>query len=170
MKININEKLKNSILNYIPKKYSNLEKAIFIYHQLCLKLNYSLEFFLDEEKFTQKYASLDYIEKVNGEDVNEVVCFSFNAIFVQLLIDAGICDNTAMYLNKIYSTLDNCLYPVHNSVILTIDNNKYVVDSTVGVLDKNDLTLSKYSTHKLTGWDIMHNLENIDEKKEILNI
>ena len=156
MKVEINEILKNDILNKLPHNYSNLEKALFIYNQLCLRLNYSLEYFLDEEKFTNKFSSLEYIKQVDGKNVCDVVCFTFNAIFVELLIEAKICNETEMYKNRIVDVLNKKIYSVHNGLILNIDNVDYYIDATAGVLDKNDLTLLKYSLNKISGWQLYH--------------
>ncbi len=146
----VNSKLKDNIFSRIPKNYSNLEKAIFIYYELCKTLNYSISYLLGGTRATNWFTNIDNIKKVDGEKCKDVVCFTFNAIYAKLLIEAGICnesvlDNISVENNKQFSTK-------HLPLIINIDGFKYVVDSSNGVFDNNDLTLSKYSTHQLCGW------------------
>ncbi len=147
----INEKLKNDILSRIPKGYSNLEKAIFIYYELCKKLQYSLDFYINKISTTQYFKNPENLKYVNGEDNNEVVCFTFNAIFAKLLQLANICDKNPLL--QIRFTDNGTFSSNHYDLRLIIDGNAFSVDATFGVLDYNDLVLSKYSSYTLEGWE-----------------
>lgn len=149
--IKVNEKLEKDILSRLPKKYSNLEKAIFIYYELCKKLNYSLDYFLNRNLVSDFFVNVDNLKYVNGETNSDVVCFTFNAILAKILYDAKICDENP--LNQIHFFEDGLLSDWHDDLRLVIDGEKFSVDATLGVLDNNDLTLSKYSTYLLDGWE-----------------
>lgn len=147
--LKVNKKLESEILGKIPENYSNLEKAIFIYYELCKKLNYSLAYFLNDTEATNRILNVKNIENVDGDKNTEVVCFTFNAILAKLLVTAKICDESALS-NVVID--NNQFSPHHIPLVINIDGFNYIVDSSKGVFDNNDLTLSKYSTHKLTGW------------------
>ena len=153
----ISDTLKNKILLKIPEDYSNIEKAIFIYYELCKTLQYSIEYFIDESNNKEKFINIENLKYVDGEQNKNVVCFTFNAIFLKLLDEAGIC-NVVDYNGVLES--DNNFSSRHNSATFIIDGTEYNVDATFGILYDNDLTLSKYSTHRLQGWS---DCENIDE-------
>lgn len=148
--IKVNEKLKNDILGRLPKDYSDLEKAIFIYYELCKKLNYSLDYLVNNDEAQKWLMNIENIEKVDGTTNNEVVCFTFNTIFAKLLFEAQICDESIF--SSILIDENGMFSPRHMPLVVKIDGFNYIVDSSKGVFDNNDLTLAKYSTHKLNGW------------------
>lgn len=154
----INDKLKNKILSKLPEDYSKIEKAVFIYYELCKTLQYSIEYFIDESNNKDKFTNIENLKNVDGEQNKNVVCFTFNAIFLKLLDEAGICD--AIDYNGVLGKNNN-FSSAHDSACFIIDGIVYNVDATFGILDNNDLTLSKYSTHRLSGWDDCQNLNEI---------
>ncbi len=137
----INEKLKKAVLENMPKGYSNLEKALYIYGQLCQKLEYSYDYFLDETSHIDFFIEPDNIKLIDGLDKKEVVCYTFNPIFLQMLVDEGICDKEV--LNQI-KMQDDVFAIDHESLTLSFDDEDYTFDSTKGVIDNNDLVLSQY--------------------------
>lgn len=150
--VKINETLQNDILSSIPADYSKLEKAIFIYRELCKKLEYSMDFFLDRDKTLQYFITTKNIEKVDGIHNKDVVCFTFNVIFIELLYAAKLCDTETFTGFYPFSYSEDVLDFMHKPVYVAVDGYSYLVDATFGIIDNNDLTLSKYSTHKLQGW------------------
>jgi len=161
-KVKVNDKLKDSILSTIPENYSNLEKALYIYKQLCTKLQYSMDYFIDERSVKTHYTNIDNLQLVDGETNKDVVCFTFNAILGELLLEANVCER----INFDYGRDTNRFSFVHDSVYVTIDGKEYDIDATYGILDNNDLTLSKYSSHRPKGWIAC---DNNQEAKESLD-
>ncbi|MBO5884528.1 MAG: hypothetical protein J6Q51_01900, partial [Clostridia bacterium] len=147
----INEQLKEDILSKVPSRYTKLEKAIFIYNELCSKLEYSMEYFIDEDAVADKYTDIKNLKYVDGKTNKQVVCFTFNCIFLELLDQANVCDEKTFLLNNSVS-LTGKISKIHEELLIYIDDYPYIIDATYGVLDNNDLTLSKYSTHQLQGW------------------
>ena len=86
MKLKINRDLEESILKDVPSNYSELEKALFIYQQLCLKTEYALDYYLDEDRVKDEYTKVANLPMVDGKENKDVVCFTFNAIYLKLLI------------------------------------------------------------------------------------
>ncbi len=150
MNIEINQKLKESILKTLPPNYSNLEKAVYIYQQLCLKTEYAMDYYLEEEKVKDNYRDVSNLSKVDGEGNKDVVCFTFNAIYLKLLVDAGVIDEQQMEANDVGKS--DKLSSIHQEVVFDIDGHEYSCDSTYGVLDNNDLALLKYSCNKMSGF------------------
>ena len=162
----VNPELEKSILGSMPKNYSNLKKAVYIYYQLCLKLQYSLDYYLDNSKVIDYFTDPKNIEKVDGEKNKDVVCYTFNAIFAKLLEKAGVCDSS-VYKNLHWE--GDKFSPYHYHVYTNIDGLSLVIDGTEGVLNDNDLTLSKYSTHKLSGWGFISVVEGLKYKDQLNN-
>ncbi len=146
----INQKLKQSVLENMPEDYSNLEKALYIYQELCQLLDYSMPFYLEKEKVINYFTDPNNLILVDGDKNKEVVCYSFNAIYLQILIDEGICNENI--LNKI-AMVDGKFEHRHSRLDLIIDDLMYRCDATYGVLDNNDLALSKYSP-SFKGWHV----------------
>ena len=159
----INDDLKHNILSDLPKDYSKLEKAILIYKRLCEKLQYSFDYYLEEMKNLNYFRDANNLKFVDGEKNKDVVCFTFNAILTQLLLDAKLLNGVDM---SFYQVETNTFPAFHDVLTIYIDDIPYYLDATAGVLDNNDLVLSKYSTHKPNGWICGYNAP--DEHKQIL--
>ena len=89
--IQIDENLKNAILNGMPEDISDLEKAIYIYIKMCKLLTYDEEYFAVNQRgiATQKHKNIDYVSSINLDN-NKVVCFEFNLIYSKLLSELGL--------------------------------------------------------------------------------
>lgn len=141
--IKLNEKLKNDILKSIPKDYNNLEKAIYIYYNLCKKLEYSIEYLIEEKKNINYFTNPENIKNVDGHTNKQVVCYTFNAIFLQFLKEANIYNPTEADLS--INSEDKCFYSFHKPSVFTIDGIDYIADATQGIFNGNDLSEVKYS-------------------------
>ena len=171
MKLEISEKLQNDIFSSIPENYNKLEKALFIYNQLCLKLTYSIDAYVDEENHRNYFLDPTNLKYVDGEKNTDVVCYTFNYIYLQLLINAGICNENIWEKNMPFNPeMPTMLKHAHRKLELTINGIDYKVDSTFGVLDNNDLTLGKYSTHKFNGWSTATERDSKTERVSNTNI
>ncbi len=87
----VNPNFKKSILRSLPDGLTRLEQGLFVYIKLCSVLNYDAGFFAAEQEGVEqeKQSDLHYIEKV-GEETNDVVCYNFNLICIDLLKELGI--------------------------------------------------------------------------------
>lgn len=146
---NINSTLENNILSNIPNNYSNLEKAILIYKRLCEKLQYSFDYYLDTISARKYFSDASNLINVDGETNKDVVCFTFNAILSQLFFDADVIQDIDI---NFYDLLENRFPHIHDELFVQIDDVQYKIDATAGVLDNNDLVLSKYACHRPNGW------------------
>ncbi len=106
----INPNFKKSILRSLPGGLTRLEQGLFIYFKLCSVLNYDAGFFAAEQEGVdqQKQAYIEYIKRI-GVDTNEVVCYNFNLICLDLLKEIGINaefvrDGNFDYGEKMYGT------------------------------------------------------------------
>lgn len=149
----LNEKLKEKILSSIPEDYSPLEKAVYVYYALCKTLRYSIEFYLDDEKYEPYFIDSNNIAKVDGETNKDVVCYTFNTIYILFLLElekSGVeeikCEDLPSFLRY-----DGTFNRIHQDVRFSVNGVGYSADSTYGVLDKNDLVLLKYTNSTIEG-------------------
>lgn len=171
MKLEINQKLQDDIFNAIPQNYNKLEKALFIYNQLCLKLTYSVKGYIDIDNCRDYFIEPKNLKYVDGEKNTDVVCYTFNYIFLQLLINANICSERVWENNNPFDIDNTNLFKhAHRKLELMIDGVPYKVDSTLGVLDNNDLALAKYSTQTFIGWSTVKEHTNDKEPSKEDNI
>ncbi len=149
----VNEKLKEKIFSSIPKDYSPLEKAIHVYYELCRTLHYSMGYYLEEKTFESYFTNPNNLVKVDGETNKDVVCFTFNAIYILLLKELEEREHLGIKCEDISSCLkrDGNFSTVHESVTFAVNSQAYEADSTYGVLDKNDLVLLKYTNSMIEG-------------------
>lgn len=87
-KVVLNPTFEKEIMDSIPKDYNRLEKAIFIYIQLCKILTYDPVYFALGKNGGEhdKISKLQSIDKNN----NRVVCYEFNSIYGYFLDKLGI--------------------------------------------------------------------------------
>lgn len=151
----VNKKLYDYALAEMPQNATKLEQAWHIYERLCKRLEYSLEYFIEEQLHpyeqspkTDKYLSLDYVSTVDGEKNNEVVCFIFTAIFSYILYDQKLISEDDFLLNShIYG---GKFQNKHALLKCTIDDVPLLIDSSYGM--DMDLCRTKYGSGKLNGW------------------
>ncbi len=150
----INNKLRESIFSIMPENYSKLEKAVFIYYQLCKKLNYSMDYYLEDEQVKSYYTNIENLADIDGEERTDVVCFTFNAICGQLFVDAGILSEEFLKGEGMFA--DNSIdrfHVVHQALGVAIDENLlFDCDATYGIVDNNDLINMKYKP-SFEGWE-----------------
>lgn len=155
----INTELYEKIVSQIPENFSKIEKAIFIYEKLCLTLQYSIGYYIEEhllvtenhmfKNFFQKASNLKFVD---GDVVDEVVCFTFNAIFLYFLANQGLIEKKYYTINYPLSSDKKTFATAHKPLKLYIDDIPLEIDATYGILDNNDLILCKYDLQKLKGW------------------
>ena len=151
---NVNENLKEDIFSRIPSDFTKLEQALFIYNELCHKLNYSLDYYLDEDDCMSFFTNAKNIEKVDGKRIKDVVCYTFDRIFLKLLYDREIISKEDFWDNAAYSLITNSFSPDHSVMEFGIDGVIYSVDATMGVFKNSDLSQAKFSDYKINGWNL----------------
>ena len=149
----VNDKLKKAVLENMPASYSNLAKALYIYQELCQRLEYSMDYFLNESEVRDYYTDVNNISLIDGIERKDVVCFTFNVIYLKILMDEGICNENALEENDIISRSGR-IRAMHEELTLNIDGFGLCADSTLGVLDNNDLVYAKYGP-SFTGWSTL---------------
>lgn len=148
-KVEINEKLKEAVLNDIPPHFDDLEKAFYIYYKLCSVLSYDDRYFAKrsmDEKREHKY--FDRLCTITPDN-NEVICYEFNSLYAKMLKDMGI----VYELNGSNQYADG-----HVSITFRVDKFLVNADSTVGMIS-SDLAYAKNGLI-LTGFT----LENTNER------
>lgn len=166
----VNPQLKEEIFSKIPANYNNLEQAIFIYNELCKTLTYSLDYYLNERVYVYKFTNPDNIEMVDGKQNRDVVCFTFDRIFLKMLYDKNIIEFHDFWMNAGYSRENHYIDPRHNIMSISIDGTAYDIDATMGVFKDSDLSQSKFSDYKISGWQASVGLKkNIEKLKNAIN-
>lgn len=131
--VNINDALKEAVLQDMKEEWNPLQKAIFIYIKLCKLLTYDEVYYAygQKGKGAEKHKSVDQVANITPKN-NGSVCYEFNAIFEKGLYDVDIPFETVYFGASFYGN-------GHNYVIFYYD--KYIVkaDST----NKNDLIHAK---------------------------
>ena len=90
-KVFVDYKLKNRILEGLPRDVSDLEKAAYIYIKMCKLLVYDDEFYAFDMRgnVKKKHVNINNLANINLVD-NKVVCYEFNAIYAKILDELGI--------------------------------------------------------------------------------
>lgn len=90
-KVELDNELKSSILEGLPKEASELEKAVYIYIKMCKTFTYDDEYHAvnQQGELAEKHRSIHYIKTLN-KDNKKLVCYEFNAIYANLLSKLGI--------------------------------------------------------------------------------
>ncbi len=150
----ISDELRERIYRNMPDDFDNLEKAFYVYYELCNTLTY------DEEQFARRYDK-DYeikhrdfnrLKEVTPQN-NKIVCYEFTAIYAAFLKELGIK----------FELVGACDYG-KGHVSLNLRHDKFIVnaDSVVGII-RSDLAYAKNGL-KLTGF-ILEN-ENLRTELE----
>ncbi len=87
----VSDELKDAILSNMPRDFSDLQKAIYIYIKMCKLLTYNTEYFAVAQigDATLKHKNVGYITQITPK-TNEVVCYEFNLIYAKMLEYLGI--------------------------------------------------------------------------------
>ncbi len=162
---NINPNLRTHILENIHGDWPLVTKAAYIYQQLCETLQYSTEYLLDEDRVRNWYTNPDNLEYIDGVKNNNVVCFTFNAIFAQLLIDSDVCQEDMIVLKELLTDDGKSFAPLHATLSFTTnDSHSFNVDSTQDLFRKCELALAKFNICAFSGWTSKSDDPNQKEK------
>lgn len=141
--IHVNPEIWNTITSKIPTDFNNLEKAYYIYYQLCKTFTYSEHYFRWGE--TRKETMIGIIKKI--EDLerktkvnNHVVCYEIMGIYQAFLKDMGVKFDHA---DDNFNRNRNVSYKNHPVVNINIDDEFLIeADATRSVIT-GDMPLAK---------------------------
>ena len=131
----LDDSIKSKIINSIPKDFSNLERAIYVYTKLCQIFSYDPVYYFKEEAGNHSFIA--NIENYNEEN-NEVVCYEFAYILSDVLKDMGISHI------KERSNEEQKFQNSHTNISFLVDDFVIFADSTTTV-EAGNLSSSKYS-------------------------
>lgn len=152
--VEVDNQLWNEILDKVPNEFTKLEKAYYIYYQLCKMFTYDEEYFALGGKVpkTSEHFDVNHIKQINASK-NDVICYEFNAIYSKFLDSLGIpYEYVGAYSYGEGHTHLNCV----------IDEFYISVDSTFSVI-YGDMPAAKQNL-SLNGFRILNDKENTKEK------
>lgn len=150
----INKDLENEVLGSIPKDYSTNEQAAYIYTKLCRMLRYSVDYYIGKKEAIDYFTNPENIEKVDGKTNKDIVCYTFNAILLELLRKKGLVEDLTFKGYDI--TYDDKLEDKHSSIIANIAGFYNVRIDGTAIDGPNqydtDINRLKYSNKNQDGW------------------
>lgn len=87
----INDDLKKYVFDNMPKKYSDIEKAIFVYIKLCKLLTYDPEFYANNQAggIARIHEDIGRLATISPNETR-VVCYEFTQLYARFLFDLGL--------------------------------------------------------------------------------
>lgn len=87
----ISDDLRAYVFDGMPKDYSTLEKAIYIYIKLCKKLTYDPEFYANNQSgmVARKHEDISRLATITTKQTR-VVCYEFAQIYAKFLFELGL--------------------------------------------------------------------------------
>lgn len=160
--IQVNEELWDDILSKIPEDFNNLEKAYYIYYQLCKTFTYNEDYFVLGETKKETGISIDRkiynLKKLNKKN-NQVVCYEILAIFEKFMNHLNIPYDMT---NTLGGSGHSISYESHKRMSLIIDEFLLEADATRGVIS-GDMPLAK-ENRSLEGFICLNYNEETQEK------
>ncbi len=136
-KVQIATELRLAILGNMPRDFSLLEKAIYIYIKMCEILTYDDEYYVEKKaNLTRNHSDISYVKQITPQN-NKVVCFEFNAIYTRLLSELGI-----NFKSHYYSGNNDDYGKSHVYADFRVDKYLVSADSTKTIL-QSDITRAK---------------------------
>ena len=158
----VNEMLWEEVWSKVPKEFTNLEKAYYIYYELCKIFSFDEEVFINgDESKTSTPHYIGRLHNINKND-SEILCYEFASIYSKFLEKLGITYKIAG--GKTYG-------PNHIYVELAYDNYYIIADSTKSIIN-GDLSLAKRG-NELQGFFLLssHSAKTKDKfKKDLTNV
>ena len=89
--IQVNPELSEHVLSGMPKDYTDLEKAIYIYLKMCHTLTYDPMFFAVDQRgqFSLMHKDIKNIPTITPDN-NKITCYEFASIYTSLLASQNI--------------------------------------------------------------------------------
>ena len=161
--IHVNPEIWDTITSKIPTDFNNLEKAYYIYYQLCKTFTYSDDYYYWGE--TKKIVPIGFnisIEDLKNKtkDNNEVLCYEIMGIYEAFLKSLGI-----RFEHSDRERQRNAInpYKTHHALNINIDDEFLIeADATRGVII-GDMPLAK-ENRPLTGFICLNKNEDIQKR------
>lgn len=150
----INPKLRSKIMDDLDTDMPLLEKAMYIYIKLCMLFTYDDEFFVfnQEGDSAKKHEQIEHLTKI-GDELYNVVCYEFNAIYAYFLKEIGINFSVIGGLSSIGK-----YGGTHQNLIFRCDKYLVKADAVKSVLN-GDLINAKFN-RKLNGMTCINTNRN----------
>ncbi len=172
----VNPKLYEYAIAELPSNSTPLEEARHIYNRLCKKLNYSVDFYVEEvltearnlplpTPIQNEMSKYSYVETKKKKKNKEVVCFLFSAICCYIFFDRDLINEDDFRNNLLLSETNYLSFENnHQPISCTIEGVHLRIDACMGI--DMDLGLAKYGNHILKGWreDYIGNTQQAKEK------
>ena len=139
-KFSLNEQLKNEILSELPRNYSKLQKAYYIYRRLCQKFSYDPEYYIDSA-YKNDQTNINHFD-INRlgtlENNQEIICGEISLVYAKFLdmlnIPFQILDYDDLKIKKFNGT--------HMKVKFKVDEFVIDADAATGIFN-SDLSREK---------------------------
>ncbi len=126
--IELDELLKNTIINSIPDNYNDEEKVLHIYFLLGKIFSYSKDYYVENDRYYD-YFQVSNMNKLNYEN-NKVNCYVINTLFAKLLSEIGVVSFPKDEDKGYFSEYDSeyCFMDEHFSLVVCIYGRYYDFD------------------------------------------
>ena len=137
---NINENLKNEILQEIPSHFSNIQKAYYIYRRLCQKFSYDPDYYIhsmyNDTNSKINHYDIKRLESLHGNE--DIICGEISLVYAKFLsffdIPCQLLDSDDKEMKE--------LSQKHMKARLKIDGFMIDADIAYGIYD-SDLSTEK---------------------------
>ena len=167
-KIEINEDLRQKIISKIPAGLTKVQTCVFVYAELCRTLEYSMDYYVNEKEAVAFYEDPKNLKLIDGESRKDVVCFTFDAIYQEIV--------NGLELDGTFFT-DDCKFDFshggkfpnrHHENRLIIDGVEYKIDASYGILSDNDLVDLKFAGRGIKNFNFRDYYGDEDDEDEDL--
>lgn len=153
-KAHINPHFILDIIKCIPSNFTDLEKAIYVYIQLCKTLTHDVND-IYRNSYTINHKNIKRLEKINIEN-NIIVCYEFVSIFAKILELFHI--EYEIGGDKVYGRGHTYLNMLYKDAIICFDATRGIIDC--------DLTRAKNSIQVCNALPVKANPYILDELSE----
>ncbi len=140
-RFSVSPRLEREILKGMPKDYSLMQQAIYIYMKMCKVLTYDQEFYAANQGgiVAARHEDIEHLQTITPTN-NEVVCYEFNSIYSHFLSKLGI--NYSIESRSGYKDGQQLYGGAHASLSFRCDKFLVKADSVESIFN-GDLALLK---------------------------
>lgn len=160
--ISLDKDFETTMLSELPEDLNDLEKAIYLYINMCKTLTYDDEYYAVNQEEVEKHMDPSYVSHITLKK-NKVVCFEFNLMYAKLLssLKVSFATTDPAFMGEAYG---------YGHINLEFRSGKFLViaDSVTSILD-GDLVRAKLN-QPLNGLVCMNkNQETQSQFKQMVN-
>lgn len=158
-KVNIDKNLIYELIKDIPKDYTKLEQAIYVYIKMCKLLKYDHTFYVADNNDYQKQQKrkLEHVESVNM--INKtIICYEFTLIYSKIL--------SLLNINHIISQPAESYGLGHDYITLRVDKFLVNVDAVTSIF-RGDIVKAKLNDD-LNGINCINQNQNTQKEFKTL--